>query len=328
LFRYILLLSIAFIASTVEAKPKKITPNIQHSKQYSSCIVNLNNKKVLYARNADKKRYPASLTKMMTLYLTFEALKKKKIYPLQKIKVSKNAAKQPRSNINLKKGQKITIRKSIHALIVKSANDASVVLADAIAGNEKKFVALMNKKAKALRMYHTHFTNSNGLHNPKQFTTARDMMKLAVALRNDFPRYFHLFSMTSFSFKGRSINGHNHVLRRYHAADGLKTGYVKASGFNLVTSTNSKYGRLIGVVMGGQTARIRDDHMITLLDKAYKRLGKKTPKNNRKKMQKKKETKKVIKPSTKSDHDIFQFVAKEKNIPASEQLCWDALELH
>ena len=310
----------------VTAKPKKITPKIQHSSQYSSCIVNLQNNKVLYARNADKKRYPASLTKMMTLYLTFDALKKKKIYPLQKITVSKHAASQPRSNINLKKGQKITIRKSIHALIVKSANDASVVLADAIAGSEKKFVTMMNKKAKSLKMYNTYFANANGLHSPKQFTTARDMTKLAIALRTHFPKYFHLFSMTSFKFKGHSINGHNNVLRRYHAADGLKTGYIKASGYNLVTSTNNKYGKLIGVVMGGQTARIRDDHMINLLDNAYKKLGKKVSKSyNRKSIKKNTiKSKKISKPND----DIFQFVAKEKDIPASEQLCWDALELH
>lgn len=240
---------------------------------------------------------------MMTLYLTFEALKSKKIHPLQQVKASGNAVRQPKSNINLGIGQKITIRKSIHALIVKSANDASVVLAEAVAGNEKTFVLLMNKKAKSLKMFGTNFKNSNGLHDNDQYTTARDMAKLAIALRNHFPRYYHLFSMRSFNFEGQKIKGHNNVLRRYKGADGLKTGYVKASGFNLVTSATNEYGTLMGVVMGGQTARIRDDHMIALLDKAYIFL-KENP---------------VVKRQNKDTiaykDDIFQYIQKKYLVP-------------
>lgn len=226
----------------------------------------------MYSKNAHHKRYPASLTKMMTLYLAFEALQKKKLNLGQSVTVSQKAASMPKSNIALKVGQKITIRQAVYALIVKSANDAAVVLSEATAGNEAKFVALMNKKAKELNMHNTNFQNSHGWHNDRQYTTAHDLSLLASALRKDFPNYYHLFAMKSFMYKGKRIEGHNRVLSRYKWADGLKTGYVAASGFNLATSTKRPEGKLIAIVMGGQTAKARDDHMIHLLNSVYSKI--------------------------------------------------------
>ena len=310
-----------FTPFKVYSRPVDITPSILRSSNYASIVINAKTGRVLFAKNADQRRYPASLTKMMTLYITFETLKKKKLSPLQKLTVSKHASEQPKSNIDLKKGQKITVRKAIHALIVKSANDAAVVLGEAISGDRRKFIGLMNKTAKKLNMKNTKFQNAHGLHHEKQYTTARDMAKLASALKKHFPKYYHLFSMTSFSYRGKEIKGHNRVLKRYEWADGLKTGYVNASGFNLATSTKKPEGNLVAIVMGAQTARIRDDHMIDLLDNAYARLGIKGRVKNKSTLQSK---------FPNAKRGVFQYVSK--NLPKitnnNDKLCWDALEIH
>ena len=259
-------------ASNIDASNIHVK-NIQNSPNYASVVLDVNSNKMIYAVNPHEKRYPASLTKMMTLYLTFDALKKKKLSFSHSILVSQKAADMPKSNIDLKKGQKITVRQAVYSLIVKSANDSAVVLSEAVAGNEDKFVALMNKKARELQMHNTKFQNPHGWHHNQQYTTAHDLSKLATALRRDFPGYYHLFAMKSFVYRGREIRGHNRVLDRYRGADGLKTGYVAASGFNLATSTNKPEGKLVAIVMGGRTAKMRDDHMITLLDMGYKKLS-------------------------------------------------------
>lgn len=304
-------------------KPINIVPSIQQSPNYASVVINTNTGKVLFSRNAHQQRYPASLTKMMTLYLTFSALKQKKLYPLQKLTVSKQASHQPKSNINLKAGQKITVRHAIHAVIVKSANDASTILSEAVAGNTKKFVTLMNKIAKKLKMNNTKFQNPHGLHDKKQYTTAADMAKLAIALKKDFSRYYHLFSMRSFIYRGKEIRGHNMVLNRYEWADGLKTGYVNASGFNLATSTKHPKGSLVAVVMGGQTAKIRDNHMIKLLDNAYAKLG-----NYRKKGAKRS----ILAQAKSSKTGVFQYAGniskKSGQSNYKDKFCWDVLEIH
>lgn len=324
-FLKILLLFILFECAlfniSANSRPIDITPSILKSSNYASIVINVKTGKVLFSKNADQKRYPASLTKMMTLYLIFDALKKKKLYPLKKLKVSKYASEQPKSNIDLKSGNKITVRKAIHALIVKSANDAAVVLSESVAGNRKKFINLMNKTAKKLGMNSTSFQNANGLHHEKQYTTARDMAKLAIALKKDFPKYYHLFSMTSFIYRGEEIHGHNRVLKRYEWADGLKTGYINASGFNLATSAKRPEGNLVAIVMGGQTARIRDDHMINLLDNAYVRLS------IRGKIKSKESSKTQLLNSKK---DVFQYVSSESQqfTNNTDKLCWDVLEIH
>jgi D-alanyl-D-alanine carboxypeptidase len=315
------LFEFALLNINANSKPVDITPSILKSSNYASIVINSKTGKVLFSKNADQKRYPASLTKMMTLYLTFDVLKKKKLYPLKKLKVSKYASEQPKSNIDLKAGNKITVRKAIHAIIVKSANDAAVVLGESIAGNRKKFINLMNKTAKKLGMKSTNFQNAHGLHHKKQYTTARDMAKLAIALKKDFPKYYHLFSMTSFKYRGKEIHGHNRVLQRYEWIDGLKTGYINASGFNLATSAKKPEGNLVAIVMGSQTARIRDDHMVNLLDNAYARLS------IRGKVKSKKSSRIQLLHSKKG---VFQYASTEsqKITNTTDQLCWDVLEIH
>jgi D-alanyl-D-alanine carboxypeptidase len=167
----------------------------------------------------------------------------------------------------------ISLRDALYGVIVHSANDAAVVIAEAISGSEQAFAAKMTQTAMQLGMSNTVFRNASGLHNPTQVSTALDMAKLAIALRRDFPEFYPLFSKRSFIYKGAVINAHNMVLKRYRGADGLKTGYVTASGFNLVTSVTRPEGSIIGVVLGGPSVASRDNHMMALLDKGYSHLA-------------------------------------------------------
>lgn len=235
--------------------------------KYATLVIDALNGKILHQENANKLRYPASLTKMMTLYLTFEALTKQKLKMSDKILISSYAASQPPSKIDFKPGDYITVREAIIALIVKSANDVAVALSEKVAGREEKFAALMTKRARDLGMSHTVFRNASGLPDPMQQTTAYDMAKLAMAIRRDFPQYYYLFRKTSFNYKGRVYNTSNKVVKAYEWADGLKTGYINDSGFNLVTSARKGNKRLIAVVLGGKTANMRDMQMIALLNR-------------------------------------------------------------
>ncbi|MFQ3307381.1 MAG: D-alanyl-D-alanine carboxypeptidase [Candidatus Midichloriaceae bacterium] len=292
-------------------KPLNLVPSITHSSNYSGIVMNYDNMRVLYNKNADKKRYPASLVKMMTLYITFEALKNGKLKPAQKLIVSKRAASQPKSNLDLKAGEKIEVRQAIRAVIIKSANDAAVTLGEGVALSESKFVDMMNKKAKQLKMYNTKFMNAHGLHDEEQYTTARDMAKLAIALKKNFNTYYHLFSVKSFIHKGKEITGHNKVMDRYKCADGLKTGYIRASGFNLATTAKRPEGNLVAIVMGGQTARIRDDHMINILENTYKKLGSRPSEDYK----------------NTSASSIFKNI-DNTNKKNDHTMCWDLLEIH
>jgi D-alanyl-D-alanine carboxypeptidase len=246
---------------------------ITKSSRYSALVLDSTTGRVLYSKNANDKRYPASLTKLMTLYLTFEALERGKITMDQKIPTSLRATQQSRFKLGLRPGEKISIRDCIYSLITLSANDISVVLAEAIGGSEHNFAKLMTQKAKSLGMKNTRFINSHGCHDPKQVSTAADMAKLALAIKKRFPKYYPLFSKTSFVYKGKTIHGHNHVTKRYEGAEGLKTGYIRAAGFNLVTTANRPYGHVVGVVFGGPTAKARDDHMINILDLGFCQLA-------------------------------------------------------
>lgn len=250
-----------------------LASDFTESERYASLVVNADNGKVIYQKDAAKKLYPASLTKMMTLYVTFNSLQKGKLRLNQSLTTSHRASMMPRSNLNLRPGQKITVKDAIYALIVHSANDVAVVLAEAQSGSIEAFSYEMNKVAEALGMKDTNFANPHGLPNEEQVTTAFDMARLAIALRRDHAKYYEMFSRTSFSYNGKVFNSHNRVLKNYKYADGLKTGYINASGFNLVTSTNAPFGKLIGVVFGGPTAAIRDRHMIELLQRGYRALG-------------------------------------------------------
>jgi D-alanyl-D-alanine carboxypeptidase len=240
--------------------------------KYAAIVIDANSGRVLYARNSDSYRYPASLTKMMTLYLTFEALSQNRLSLDDTITVSAHAAAQAPSKLGLKPGDTLTVREAILSLITKSANDSAVALAEKQAGSESDFAQEMTETAQKLGMDHTTFRNASGLPNRSQRTTAQDLATLGRALMNDFPQYFGLFSTPSFTWKGRKIPNHDWLLTEYAGTTGLKTGYTAASGFNLASSVERDGYRLIGVVLGGRTAKARDDHMMHLLDLQFARL--------------------------------------------------------
>ncbi len=240
--------------------------------RYAAVVIDADSGAVLHGERSTARRYPASLTKMMTVYLIFERLRSGKYKLSTRMKVPHRATLQPPSRLGLKRGSTITVRDAIRALVVKSANDVATTVAYFIAGSERKFAKVMNRKARELGMHRTSFRNASGLWHSKQWTTARDMARLARALMRNFPQYYDYFSLKSFKFRGRTYRSHNRLLRRYSGADGLKTGYISKSGFNLAFSAVRKGRRLITVVMGGRTARSRDRHVAKLTDRIFARL--------------------------------------------------------
>jgi D-alanyl-D-alanine carboxypeptidase len=244
---------------------------------YASIVVDAETGTVLHARNADTRNYPASLTKMMTLYLLFEAIDQGKFTTSSRLKVSAQAARQPPTKLGLKQGSTIQVDDAIKALVTRSANDVAVVVGEALGGTESKFASLMTKKAKQLGMSKTTFRNASGLPDNGQMSTARDIAVLSMALMKHFPHHYHYFATESFRFSNRTITTHNHVLKQYKGADGLKTGYIRASGFNVASSAVRDGHRIIGVVFGGRTARSRDAHMMKLLDEGFTKVAKLNP---------------------------------------------------
>ncbi len=241
--------------------------------RYAALIMNPVTGEIYHSANADARRYPASLTKMMTLYLLFEALEKKQISLSTRMDVSNYAAGMPQTNLHLSEGDEIPVEVAIKALVVRSANDVSVVVAETLAGDVDAFAERMTAKARALGMRNTVFKNPNGLPDEDQHTTARDMAKLGIALKRDFPKYYPYFATRQFSWNGATYYTHNRVMLRYSGTDGIKTGYVRASGFNLVTSVKRGGRPLVGVVLGGASGRWRDDRMIALLDASYQKIA-------------------------------------------------------
>lgn len=233
----------------------------------ASIILDARTGKVLSAENPDTLNHPASLTKMMSLYLTFEALQRGTITWDSQIKVSKTAAAKPPMRLGLKTGMTLTVREAVLGMIVRSGNDAAAAMAEKLGGTEAKFAQIMTKKARQLGMSRTVFINASGLPARAQVTTARDMSTLAIALMRDFPKEYRLFATESFVFRGRKVRGHNNLMYRYDGMDGIKTGYTNASGFNLVSAVRDGNRRVVGVVLGGRTARSRDDKMSALLDR-------------------------------------------------------------
>jgi D-alanyl-D-alanine carboxypeptidase len=225
---------------------------------------------VLSEHDADALNYPASLTKIMTLYIAFEALETGAINLDHKFRVSYYAASRAPSKLGLARGQTIMVRDLILAMITKSANDAAVTMAEGLAGNESAFADRMNQMAQALGMTNTHFRNASGLAVPGQYTTARDFARLALALYRDFPREYAFFATESFSFGGKTFETHNHLMEEFEGMDGIKTGFINASGFNLVASAVRDKRRLIGVVLGGRSAESRDSDMAELLDDSFR----------------------------------------------------------
>ena len=231
---------------------------------------------VLYEDDADGPRYPASLTKIMTLYLLFEAVDAKRISFDTRFPVSVRASNQDPTKLGLKPGETIAVRDIILGLVTKSANDAAVVAAEGLAGTEPAFAVKMTEKARQLGMSSTLFRNASGLPDPQQKTTARDLALLARAMIKNYPHHYHFFETTSFTYNGITHANHNRLNNWYSGADGLKTGYIRASGFNLVTSAKRDNRRLIGVVMGGVSPGSRDQEMARLLDAAFIRTDNET----------------------------------------------------
>jgi D-alanyl-D-alanine carboxypeptidase len=233
--------------------------------RYASVVIDMSSGKELYGYSENATRYPASLTKMMTLYLVFEALSDGRVQKSTQIPISANAAGQPPSKIGLKAGQSIDVDTAIRAISVKSANDISVAIAEYLGGSEEAFASQMTAKARALGMSRTTFRNASGLHDPAQVTTAEDMARLGVALKRRFPQHFGYFSLKQVNINGRIITGHNKVLDTVAGANGIKTGYTRASGFNLVTSVDRNGKSLIAVILGEDSARARDQRMAALV---------------------------------------------------------------
>ena len=249
--------------------------------RYAAIVLDADSGEVLHAAHADAPRYPASLTKMMTLYLLFDAMDKGLMRLDTAMPVSAHAASMPQTNISLKKGDRLRVRDAIPALVVRSANDAAVVVAEALGGTESEFARMMTAKAKEMKMTSTTFRNASGLPNAQQRTTARDLSILSMRLMQDHADYYHYFSTASFTYGGKTYNSHNRMIKNYPGTDGMKTGYINASGFNVATSTLRGDHRLIGVVMGGRSAQSRDAEMVALLDKSFIRaeqLAKLSPK--------------------------------------------------
>lgn len=241
--------------------------------KYASIVIEAESGRVLHAVNADVRNYPASLTKMMTLYLLFEAFENGSARMDTPFPVSTRAAGMPPSKLGLKAGSRIAAREAMLALVTKSANDAAVVVAEGLGGTEVKFARLMTDKARSLGMRSTTFRNASGLPNTGQLSSARDMALLGQRLIRDFPQYYGYFSTTEFAFNGVTHRNHNRLLGAYRGTDGIKTGYIRASGFNLVASVERDGHRLIGVVFGGQSSGSRDKHMMSLLDKGFSRVN-------------------------------------------------------
>jgi D-alanyl-D-alanine carboxypeptidase len=236
---------------------------------YAAIVVDARDGTVIESVNADTPNYPASLTKMMTLYLAFAALESGRFAIDQMLPVSQHAASRAPSRLGLKRGQKLSVRDAILGLITKSANDAAVVIAEALAGSEVEFARLMTEKAGELGMSQTTFRNASGLPHRGQLTTARDMATLGRALIAHFPQHYRHFSTVNFRYNGRTYRNHNRLLTAYEGTDGIKTGYIHAVGYNLVASALRGDRRLVGVVLGGRTGRQRDRQMAEMFDRSF-----------------------------------------------------------
>jgi D-alanyl-D-alanine carboxypeptidase len=233
---------------------------------YASIVIDVNSGKTLQATNADAPRFPASVTKVMTLYMLFEQIERGRFTLETPLKVSAFAARQAPSKIGFDPGETIEVEEAIKALVTKSANDVAVVVAEAISGDQETFAEQMTRKARALGMSRTTFKNASGLPNPEQVTTARDLTILGRAIHDRFPKYWRYFQTRNFEYAGRNYRNHNRLLGRVDGVDGIKTGYTRASGFNLLTSARDGNRHLMAVVLGGRSGRIRDAQMASLIE--------------------------------------------------------------
>ena len=261
----------------------------------AAIVIDFDTEEVLFEVNADTRNYPASLTKIMTLYIVFDYIKKGKLSYDSQLSVSSVAASRSPSKLYLEEGSSIKVRDAVNALIIKSANDVATVVAENISGSEKEFAKLMTSYAKNLGMKNTTFKNASGLPNRAQLTTARDISKLCHKLITNFPNEYKLFSNTKFSYKGKTYKTHNKLMLSYEGADGIKTGYIKASGFQLAFSAVRDNKRLIGIIFGGDTGSQRNKSLKIIMDKEFAELNIKINDNKKEIVKKEVEVKEVKK---------------------------------
>lgn len=260
---------LAFAAGcSTTTPPEQVLAVPAAPQKYAAIVVDGRTGKQLFEVSSTAPRYPASLTKMMTLYLLFEALDSGRVTKETQIPVSAHAAAQPPTKLRFRPGETIDVDSAIRALTVKSANDVAVAVGEYLGGSEDQFAAMMTAKAAQIGMRNTVFRNASGLPDDGQHTTARDMAVLGMALRRRFPQYYYYFSATDFMFRGKLVRGHNDMLGRIPGVDGIKTGYIRASGFNIVTSYSLDGRQIVVVVMGADSARQRNDHAEALLRRA------------------------------------------------------------
>ncbi len=263
--------AVALLSAPASARASKLaqrhTVTALSSPRYASIVVDANSGVALRETNADSLRHPASLTKIMTLYLLFERLESGKLKLNSPLAISEEAASQSPTKLGLKPGQSILVEDAIKALVTKSANDVAVAIAETLAGSEEEFARQMTRKARAIGMTRTVYRNASGLPDDDQVTTARDQARLGILIQERFPRFYRYFSTVNFTYHGDSMRNHNHLLGQVAGVDGIKTGYTHASGYNLITSVHRGGRHLVAVVMGGNTAGQRDAHMRDLIER-------------------------------------------------------------
>jgi D-alanyl-D-alanine carboxypeptidase len=256
------------LSAHAATKRKASAPN----NRYAAIVIDADTGAVLHESSADKKLHPASLVKMMTLLLAFEALQQGNLTLNTRLPISSHAAAQPPSKLGLTAGSSIVMKDAIYALVTKSANDIAVAMGESIGGSESRFVAMMNQKAREIGMTNTHFQNASGLHHPSQVSSARDIARLSRYIIQNYPTQYKYFSTAKFSYKGLTHRNHNRLMETYQGMDGIKTGYIQPSGFNLAASAVRGSHRLIAVVFGGRTTQSRNDRVAALLDQGFAKL--------------------------------------------------------
>lgn len=269
LVRVFVCLALVSVFALFSAAPS----HAQTNHKYASIVIDYNTGMVLSERYADKKLHPASITKAMTLMLMFDAINAGRVGLKDEIRVSKHAASMVPSKLNIPIGSTIKVEDAILALVTKSANDVAAAMAEHLGGTESNFGKMMTAKARQIGMRNTTFTNASGLHDPRQISTARDIAILTRTMIRDYPRQYQYFSTRHFTYQGKSYRNHNRLLESYKGMDGLKTGYINASGFNLAASAVRGNHRLIGVVFGGRSTATRNAHMVNLLDSGFEKIG-------------------------------------------------------
>jgi len=263
------LFSVRFLAGAAAMATFAFAGVARAEDRYAAIVIDARTNEVLLEDQANEARYPASLTKMMTLYMLFDAIERGELSPSTRLTVSRRASRMPASRLGLRRGSSISVDQAINAIVIKSANDVAVVVAERLAGSESRFAAQMTAKARDLGMTNTRFANASGLPDSRQRTTARDMAILGQALWRDFPQHYQRFSAEGWSYGRRYVRSHNRLVGAVEGVDGIKTGYTADSGYNLVSSAEREGRRVIVTVMGGESAQARDNQVAYLIEGAY-----------------------------------------------------------